>query len=141
MAKNAEDRYQSALGLKHDLVTCMTQWQATGNVSEFELGQRDLCDRLLIPEKLYGRESDVEALLEAFGRVAKGAGLYRNHYADVHCEHLTVVEGCDLYLILKRLKLFTGRAFKRFYSSSFDYSLTSFTGTQNPDGAKGSWFF
>jgi serine/threonine protein kinase len=141
MAKNAEDRYQSALGLKHDLVTCMTQWQATGNVSEFELGQRDLCDRFLIPEKLYGRESEVEALLEAFGRVAKGAGLYRNHYADVHCEHLTVVEGCDLYLILKRLKLFTGKAFKRFYSSSFDYSLTSFTGTQNPYGAKGGCFF
>ncbi|WP_068820283.1 hypothetical protein [Phormidesmis priestleyi] len=49
--------------------------------------------------------------------------------------------GRDLYLILKRLKLPTGKALKRFYSSSFDYSLTSFTGTQNPCGAKGGWFF
>ncbi len=73
MAKNAEDRYQSALGLKHDLVTCRIRWQTTGSVSEFELGQRDLCDRFLIPEKLYGREPEVEALLKAFGRVAEGA--------------------------------------------------------------------
>ncbi|MCY7285905.1 MAG: hypothetical protein LH679_21260 [Cyanobacteria bacterium CAN_BIN43] len=49
--------------------------------------------------------------------------------------------GCDLYLILKRLKLSAGKAFKRFDSSSFDYSLTRFTGTQNPYGAKGGWFF
>ena len=73
MAKNAEDRYQSALGLKHDLLTCWTQWQATGSLSEFTLGARDLCDRFLIPEKLYGREQDVETLLKTFGRVANGA--------------------------------------------------------------------
>ncbi len=73
MAKNAEDRYQSALGLKHDLQQCLTQWQATGAISAFELGQRDLSDRLLIPEKLYGREAEVQALLDAFERVAEGS--------------------------------------------------------------------
>ena len=69
MAKNAEDRYQSAIGLKHDLQKCLTQWQETGDVL-FELGQRDLSDRFLIPEKLYGREAEVQALLDAFNRVA-----------------------------------------------------------------------
>ncbi|MBW4480558.1 MAG: AAA family ATPase [Tolypothrix brevis GSE-NOS-MK-07-07A] len=73
MAKNAEDRYQSALGLKHDLSQCLTQWKTTGEIAEFELGQRDLSDRFLIPEKLYGRQAEVNTLLEAFERVADGA--------------------------------------------------------------------
>ncbi|WP_228058714.1 ATP-binding protein [Nostoc sp. LEGE 06077] len=73
MAKNAEDRYQSTLGLKYDLETCLTQLQATGEIQNFEIGQRDVCDRFIIPEKLYGREQEVQTLLEAFDRVANGA--------------------------------------------------------------------
>lgn len=73
MAKNAEDRYQSALGLKHDLELCLTQWQAMGLITEFELGQRDLSDRFLVPEKLYGRKTEVAQLLEAFERVSDGS--------------------------------------------------------------------
>ncbi|MEM9089580.1 MAG: AAA family ATPase [Cyanobacteria bacterium P01_F01_bin.53] len=73
MAKNAEDRYQSALGLKHDLETCLIQWKEEGAIASFDLGERDLCDRFLIPEKLYGRESEVQTLLEAFSRVSEGA--------------------------------------------------------------------
>ncbi|WP_449421016.1 trifunctional serine/threonine-protein kinase/ATP-binding protein/sensor histidine kinase [Phormidium nigroviride] len=73
MAKNAEDRYQSALGLEHDLRECLNQWQARGEISEFALGQRDLSDRFNIPEKLYGRETEVQALLKAFERVSQGA--------------------------------------------------------------------
>ncbi len=71
MAKNAEDRYQSALGLKHDLTQCFNQLQQIGKIEFFPIGQRDLCDRFLIPDKLYGRESEVQTLLEAFERVSK----------------------------------------------------------------------
>jgi predicted ATPase/signal transduction histidine kinase/GAF domain-containing protein len=73
MAKNAEDRYQSALGLQHDLQQCLSQWEATGTITDFELGERDLSDRFLIPEQLYGRETEVQILLESFERVAQGA--------------------------------------------------------------------
>ncbi|MHC0063492.1 trifunctional serine/threonine-protein kinase/ATP-binding protein/sensor histidine kinase [Nostoc sp. UIC 10890] len=73
MAKNAEDRYQSSLGLKYDLEVCQSQWQETGNIALFELGVKDISDRFVIPEKLYGRQSEVETLLAAFGRVADGA--------------------------------------------------------------------
>ena len=72
MAKNAEDRYQSALGLRYDLQHCLDQWEASGQVKSFELGQRDQCDRFLIPEKIYGREAEVQTLLEAFERVSQG---------------------------------------------------------------------
>ena len=72
MAKNAEDRYQSALGLKHDLETCLYQLKETGKITYFEIAQRDICDRFLIPEKLYGREIEVEQLLTAFEQVSQG---------------------------------------------------------------------
>ncbi len=70
MAKNAEERYQSALGLKHDLEKCLDRWKETGEIKPFELGERDICDRFIIPEKLYGREAEVQQLLEAFERIA-----------------------------------------------------------------------
>ncbi|MDJ1182471.1 AAA family ATPase [Roseofilum sp. BLCC_M143] len=70
MAKNAEDRYQSALGLKYDLEQCLSYYRKTKEIVAFELGERDLCDRFLIPEKLYGREKEVQTLLDAFERVA-----------------------------------------------------------------------
>jgi predicted ATPase/signal transduction histidine kinase len=73
MAKNAEDRYQSALGLKFDLETCLNQLQETGRIYSFKIAQRDVCDRFLIPDKLYGRETEVESLLQAFERVSLGA--------------------------------------------------------------------
>jgi len=72
MAKNAEERYQSALGLKHDLERCWQQWQTIGDITPFELGEQDRSDRFLIPEKLYGREAEVQVLLDAFERVASG---------------------------------------------------------------------
>ncbi|NES64458.1 MAG: serine/threonine-protein kinase PknK, partial [Okeania sp. SIO2D1] len=70
MAKNAEERYQSAFGLKYDLEECLQQLETTGKITSFELGERDVCDRFLIPEKLYGRESEVKVLLDGFERVA-----------------------------------------------------------------------
>ncbi len=72
MAKNAEDRYQSALGIKHDLELCLEQLQETGQIIDFAIGQRDISDRFTIPEKLYGRESEVAQLLAAFARVSTG---------------------------------------------------------------------
>ena len=73
MAKNAENRYQTALGLKHDLESCLVQLQATGNIDLFSLAMRDITDRFLIAEKLYGRESEVDKLLAAFERVSTGS--------------------------------------------------------------------
>ena len=74
MAKNAEDRYQSALGLRYDLDSCSAQYQETKTIVPFALGEQDRCDRFLIPEKLYGRESEVQTLLDAFERVANPDG-------------------------------------------------------------------
>jgi PAS domain S-box-containing protein len=71
LAKNAEERYQTAAGVESDLRRCLTQWEAPGRIDDFPLGQKDTPDRLLVPEKLYGRERELETLLAAFDRIVK----------------------------------------------------------------------
>jgi predicted ATPase/signal transduction histidine kinase/CheY-like chemotaxis protein len=73
MAKNAENRYQSARGIKYDLEVCLTQLQETGIIQAFDLGTKDITDRFLVSEKLYGRESEITKLLNALERVSGGA--------------------------------------------------------------------
>jgi PAS domain S-box-containing protein len=72
LAKNAEDRYQTAAGLTADLRRCLSEWRSNGRIDLFPLGADDVSDRLLIPEKLYGREREVDTLLVAFDRVVTG---------------------------------------------------------------------
>ncbi len=69
LAKNAEERYQTASGLEADLRQCRAEWESHGRIDLFPLGAHDSSDRLLIPEKLYGREHTIGVLLAAFNRV------------------------------------------------------------------------
>src|SRR6202140_4313020 len=69
LAKTAEDRYQTAGGLEADLQRCLTEWQAHRRIAPFPRGTQDLSDRLVIPERLYGREREIQTLLAAFERV------------------------------------------------------------------------
>ncbi|XUJ32075.1 serine/threonine protein kinase [Bradyrhizobium japonicum] len=71
LAKTAEDRYQTAAGLKSDLERSLAEWEAQGRIDDFVLAQTDIPDRLLIPERLYGREHEIEALLTSFDRVTR----------------------------------------------------------------------
>ncbi|ETX00766.1 MAG: hypothetical protein ETSY1_09975 [Candidatus Entotheonella factor] len=73
MAKNPEDRYQSAHGLHHDLQACESQWQASGGIVPFELGQQDESAQFKVPEKLYGREREIECLMAGLDRVCQGS--------------------------------------------------------------------
>jgi len=72
LSKTAEDRYQSAFGLKADLEEVLTKLQAPGQIEGFILGRLDRTGSFLIPQKLYGRESEVTALMNAFKRTSEG---------------------------------------------------------------------
>jgi PAS domain S-box-containing protein len=109
MTKTVEDRYQTAVGLKYDLVRCLTCYETGRELERFVLGERDISDQLLIPEKLYGREKDIDALLDAFHRVTtrghselmliagySGTGktsLVRELYRPVVSEHGLFISG------------------------------------------------
>ena len=69
LTKTAEDRYQTAVGVESDLRRCRAEWETQHRIVEFPIGEQDVPDRLLIPEKLYGRESEINALLAVFDRV------------------------------------------------------------------------
>ena len=70
LAKTAEERYQSAWGIKADFEECLRQLNSSQVISEFAIGTEDISDKFQIPQKLYGREKEVETLLAAFERVS-----------------------------------------------------------------------
>jgi PAS domain S-box-containing protein len=72
LSKTAEERYQTAAGVESDLRRCLSQWESRGSIEVFTLGEQDTPDRLMIPEKLYGRDREVDALLTAFDRTVAG---------------------------------------------------------------------
>lgn len=69
MAKTAEERYQSGLGLKADLELCLQKWQRNHYIARFELGHHDISEKFQIPQKLYGRKNEIQTLTKAFERV------------------------------------------------------------------------
>ena len=80
LSKKPGERYQSASGLLADLEECRRQWSRAGVIDPFALGHFDLSDCFQLPHMLYGREKEVEALIDAFKRVCSGqAGLLLLH--------------------------------------------------------------
>ena len=72
LAKAAEDRYQSAIGVAADLDACAREWTATRTITAFDLGRHDASDRFLIPQRLYGRDRELSALMTAFDQACEG---------------------------------------------------------------------
>jgi len=72
LAKTPEERYQSAQGVRVDLMSFADEWNATGRVTSRLLGGDDAPIRFVVPQRLYGRETEVAELREAFERVATG---------------------------------------------------------------------
>lgn len=72
LAKTAEERYQSARGLKADLDRCLMSIANGGHVSSFVPGNEDVSDHFIIPQRLYGRDREIGSLLDAFERICRG---------------------------------------------------------------------
>ncbi|MEX3640408.1 AAA family ATPase, partial [Paraburkholderia sp. BR14427] len=69
LAKTAEERYQTAAGVEHDLRRCLVDWERQRRIDDFALDEHGTPDRLMIPEKLYGREREVDTLVTTFDRI------------------------------------------------------------------------
>jgi PAS domain S-box-containing protein len=72
LAKDADDRYQSADGLSVDLTDCLKQLQDTGRIESFDIGAEDYTGRLAFSGKLYGRQAELAQLVAIYDRVARG---------------------------------------------------------------------
>ncbi|MCW8931250.1 MAG: diguanylate cyclase [Gammaproteobacteria bacterium] len=72
MNKMADDRYQTATGLKTDLQFCLQKIQNSEPIENFIPGNKDLSPVLQVSQKIYGREQEINILLEAFERISEG---------------------------------------------------------------------
>jgi predicted ATPase/signal transduction histidine kinase/tRNA A-37 threonylcarbamoyl transferase component Bud32 len=72
IAKNAEDRYQSAWGIRSDLEKCLEELVGIGEITDFELGLQDIPHKFCISQKLYGREGEITFLSETFEKIRNG---------------------------------------------------------------------
>ena len=68
LSKKAEQRYISSQGLLHDLKQCQTQWQQQGKIDNFEIASKDYSNRFTVSRKVYGRDAELQQLLQAFER-------------------------------------------------------------------------
>ena len=66
MEKNADLRYQSAKGIMHDLDLIISEYKPG---LELVLGEHDISDTLILPQKLYGRDNQYTTLLEVHNKV------------------------------------------------------------------------
>lgn len=72
MAKMPEERYKNAHGILYDLNLCLEQMERFGLINEFELGRKDISDKLEIPKKLYERDYEISNLLTSFDKSRQG---------------------------------------------------------------------
>ncbi len=82
MAKSAEKRYQQAAGLYADLATCLEQWRSEEKIDEFDLGRRDISDKLDLPRQLFGRDDELALLKSDFRKCERGGRRLRLLHGD-----------------------------------------------------------
>jgi serine/threonine protein kinase len=73
LKKNPEDRYQSSAGLLSDLTNCREQLKKNRIIEPFPIATKDISEKFTIPNKLYGREKEIEKLVDTFERVRKSS--------------------------------------------------------------------
>ena len=73
LAKAAEDRYQSAAGLRADLSECLLRLLATGHIEPFPLARHERGRQLRLAQRLHGRQAALASLLAGWRRVARGS--------------------------------------------------------------------
>jgi len=72
IAKAPEQRYQTASGVQADLERCRQELAEHGRIAAFAIGQHDVAVRFEFTDRLYGRDRELRALLDAFERVVSG---------------------------------------------------------------------
>ncbi|KMY51570.1 ATP-binding sensor histidine kinase [Peribacillus loiseleuriae] len=72
LSKSPEARYNSAWGVREDLVKALSQLEAFGSIESFPLGQNDNKTIFETARKLYGRDSELHQIQSIFSKVCHG---------------------------------------------------------------------
>lgn len=72
LSKKAEDRYQSAYGVKYDLERCLAEMEQKKKIDPFPLRSNDFSGKFRLPQRLYGRDKELNLIFDRFEKVARG---------------------------------------------------------------------
>lgn len=72
LEKDSEERYKSIYGIKVDLNKCYKSLIFSGEVYNFPLGERDVSDKLKFTNKIYGREKEIETIMDKYHKACRG---------------------------------------------------------------------
>ena len=72
LSKNAEERYQSSVGILKDLEKCCKMYETTGKIEDFTLGEWDISEHFRLPQEQYGRKNEIQMLMDTFETVSAG---------------------------------------------------------------------
>lgn len=74
LAKDPENRYQSANGINYDLEKILEYTKSKSKTTiHLEIGKNDFSGKLQIPSKLYGREKERKTFKDSFHRISQGS--------------------------------------------------------------------
>lgn len=121
LAKNPEDRYQSASGIKSDIQTCIKMWDEQRHIDDFEIGKEDTLSRFFIPQKIYGREKEFLELTRAYSRTSLDGCEYVFINGGIGTGKSSLVEELQKYVI-KQKGYFSFGKFEKFQNSN-PYSI------------------
>ncbi|WP_409289713.1 AAA family ATPase [Pseudomonas sp. KCJK8927] len=129
LAKNPENRYQSAYSLRRDLERCYESWVCFGRIDTFELSSLVQVDQLLIPEKLYGRSADIDTLVGAFDRVKQSGNpelIVVSGYSGIGKS--SVVNELEKFLVSSRAIFISGKYDQYKRNKPYDTIVQAFQG-------------
>ncbi len=72
LSKNPEERYQSTYGLISDIEKCRKEQAGKGVIKNFAIGEKDIPEKISIPEKLYGRDEEIKKIMQEFDEACGG---------------------------------------------------------------------
>jgi PAS domain S-box-containing protein len=72
LAKNPDERYQSAYGILKDLEGALKQLRKTEQIGDMTLAQTDYSGLFHLPERIYGRETELEIMRAALREIETG---------------------------------------------------------------------
>lgn len=124
LAKNPEERYQSTAGLSHDLMHCADQLDKGCQIEHFKLGQKDVIEKFLIPQNLYGRETELKELLWLFQSATSGKAEFCLVHGYSGVGKSALVNEIDRPLVREKGYLVQGK-FEQFQQSEAYSALTS----------------
>lgn len=73
LEKNAGNRYQSVIGIMADLEACLNQLRSCGVIGDIQIAEKDVPQKLVFTQRIYGREKEAEIILNAFNRTSNGS--------------------------------------------------------------------